>query len=162
MGKGPKIALGMVLVLLLIVGGVPVIAGLAKEQQTQKAAETGTEKAGADESDGADNAQARPQQGRPEQQRPQPQRQQDPQHWTQKTLAGTAWAIYVPQLGSSITISLNKGGQVEAQTPMGPITGRWKVQGTQLVVSAMGERQTCQIQGWRLRLPQGGFAQRVQ
>lgn len=157
MGKGPKIAIGVMLAVLFIVGGVPVIAGLAKEQQTEKAAETGKGKAGAAESATADDAPARPQQGRP-----QPQRPQEPQHWTQKTLAGTAWAIHVPQLGSSITISLNQGGQAVAQTPMGPIQGNWKVQGTQLVVSAMGERQTCQIQGWRLRLPQGGYAQRVQ
>lgn len=158
MKTGPKIALGLVLVVLILAGSVPILAGLANQQGAAK------DESSTAASDGAASSRqpAAVQQPRPQPaQQPQPVYQPpQPQQWTRETLEGTAWSVRTPQ--GNITVSLNPGGQAIANTPYGPVQGNWSVSGNQVRMSAMGQSVTCYIKGWELALPSGYHARRVQ
>lgn len=155
MGTGPKIAIGAVVIIILLVVGLPIVAGLANQPQEASGQPNDTAQTGT-ATDSPAPATVQPQVT------PQPQQPQGPQQWTQQNLGGTAWSIFVPQVNSSIVIQLNPGGSATANTPMGAVQGNWNVSGNRLNVSAMGQQVSCIIQGWRIYLPTGGQAQRVQ
>lgn len=156
-----RIALTIVGVLILLMGGLTLLAALA---QQDKAAESkgGTAEGTAAPQPGPQPqasppspapfqpVQPPPQQPPPQQPpppRPRPQPQQ-PQGWNAQNLAGTAWAVGT-QYGNFI-VHLQPGGQAIASTPMGTVVGNWRATGNSLTVSAMGQSYTCRIQGWQI------------
>ena len=161
MGTGPKIAIGIVVLAVLLIMGLPIVAGLIKQQDSattetkaQETAQTATPPPS-----------AAPQAYVPPQATPQPQQfqqPQGPQQWTTQNFGGTAWSIYVEQLRSSIVVQFNKGGSVSANVAGQQVSGNWSINGNRLNLSAMGQQVSCIIQGWKVYLPTGGQAQRVQ
>jgi hypothetical protein len=148
--------------MLVLAAGLPIVAGLAKQQEeaTSDSAETRPGEATATAPSPSPPVQPQPQATL--QPQPQPQQPQGPQQWTQQNFGGTAWSIYVEQLRSNIVVQFNQGGSAMANTPMGPVQGNWNISGNRLNLTAMGQQVSCIIQGWRLYLPTGGQAQRVQ
>ncbi|HOK09163.1 MAG TPA: hypothetical protein PLT82_07345 [Candidatus Hydrogenedens sp.] len=133
------------IVILVLVIGVPILAGL-KNQFLPTSTPSAPTTSKSNQQTTASNLEPNPnklvppptQEAIPQVQYQVPQIPQGPPDFT-----GTMWSVPTPY--GMVQVSLNPGGQAVASHPMvGNITGNWRVQGNKIVatVSFMGQTQT--------------------
>lgn len=70
-------------------------------------------------------------------------------------LANTTWQV------KGFSVQLLPGGQAQANTPIGQVSGTWQVNGSDITISAMGRTVTAKISGNQI-LHEGKPIQRLQ
>lgn len=137
--------------IVVVVVGIPLLGQLAKnEDKSEAPAQTNTSGRSPAMTRKAGPAVRPPQPGPPQPAPVTPPRgPQPPANVPQlnaQTLANTAWTISTPQVGD-VTVQLFANGTAQAQGPNLPmqIQGTWTVNGSNLVVTAMGQTLSAQI-----------------
>ena len=165
----------LVFLVVLVLVGIPVLGNLAgKGNSASTAPATDSGKPGKSAAKPAPGTPPPPQQfaqaPQPMQQQPPPPPQQMPQRPQPQRpaappppmdLTGTAWTLSTPQVGE-VTVEFFAGGAAVAQGPNIPmrVQGTWQQNGNSVVLSAMGQTITAQLNGNQL-MANGMAANRI-